>query len=78
MKLNLFTNVEDLNVSPTIANAMLGEWAKYPDVRPKEYGRYLVYRAGCKKMHFETWNNTGWAYNNNDITHWCDVCQPLA
>lgn len=60
------------------ANARLGEWATYPENKPVEYGRYLVYRKGCKKMHFETWNNTGWAYNNNDITHWCDVRPPFA
>lgn len=53
-------------------------WAAYPAVRPKDYGRYLVYRAGCRKMHFETWNNTGWAYNNRDITHWTDVEPPIA
>lgn len=40
---------------------------------PTKYGKYLVYREKCGKTHFETWNNTGWAYNNNDITHW----QPL-
>jgi hypothetical protein len=37
---------------------------------PTTYGRYEVYRDGCSKQHYETWNTTGWAYNNNDITHW--------
>ena len=69
---------ENLKVSPHGSNTILGEWAKYPNTRPTEYGRYLVYRAGCKKMQFETWNNTGWAYNNKDITHWCDVRPPFA
>lgn len=51
-------------------------WKKYPDKKPTEYGRYLVHRKGCKKTHFETWNNTGWAYNNKDITHWANVPEP--
>jgi len=45
-------------------------WRKYPEEKPTDYGTYWVYRKGCKKAHKETWNNTGWAYNNNDITHW--------
>ena len=36
--------------------------------RPKEYGRYLVYRESNEKIHFETWNGSGWAYNNKTIT----------
>ena len=31
------------------------------------YGRYLVMRKDGK-MHLETFNGTGWAYNNNSIT----------
>lgn len=31
-----------------------------------EYGRYLVVRKDGKK-HLETFNGTGWAYNNNSI-----------
>lgn len=31
-----------------------------------EYGRYLVVRKDGK-THLETFNNTGWAYNNNSI-----------
>jgi dihydrofolate reductase len=37
---------------------------------PEKYGDYEVYRKGADKQHYEVWNNTGWAYNNNDITHW--------
>lgn len=51
-------------------------WNKYPENKPKDYGTYLVYRKGCNKKHFETWNNTGWAYNNNDITHWAEIENP--
>jgi hypothetical protein len=31
-----------------------------------EYGRYLVVRKDGKK-HLETFNGTGWAYNNDSI-----------
>jgi hypothetical protein len=31
-----------------------------------EYGRYLVVRKDGKK-HLETFNGTGWAYNDNSI-----------
>lgn len=32
------------------------------------YGRYLVVRKGGK-THTETFNGTGWAYNNNAIEY---------
>ena len=51
-------------------------WNKYPDVKPTEYGHYEVFRAGADKQHYETWNNTGWAYNNRDITHWRNKVRP--
>lgn len=31
-----------------------------------EYGKYLVVRKDGK-THLETFNGTGWAYNNNEI-----------
>lgn len=46
-------------------------WISVKDSLPDGYGKYLIYREKCNKIHFETWNNSGWAYNNNDITHWC-------
>jgi len=51
-------------------------WKKYPEEKPTEYGEYWVYRNGCGKLHKETWNNTGWAYNNNDITHFTTIIKP--
>jgi hypothetical protein len=43
---------------------------------PPQAGRYLIYRKKCDKWHQEVWNGSGWASNNNDITHWCDVIIP--
>jgi hypothetical protein len=51
-------------------------WISVKDKRPTDYGKYLIFRAKCGKIHFETWNNTGWAYNNNDITHWMPIPEP--
>ena len=51
-------------------------WRNYPEQRPTEYGKYEIYRAGCKKQHYQTWNNSGWAYDNKDITHWREIIPP--
>jgi hypothetical protein len=50
-------------------------WNPYPDRQPTEYGRYLVYRKGCDKLQFATWNLTRWAYDN-DVTHWTVIPKP--
>jgi hypothetical protein len=53
-------------------------WQHYPFQTPGECGTYEVYRAGCKKQHYQTWNGCGWAYDNDDITHWRKVVPPEA
>ena len=56
---------EKVNDTPTSLNAI----AYTGSVEQKEgikYGRYLVVRKDGKK-HLETFNGTGWAYNNNAI-----------
>ena len=43
------------------------EYTNTPEERKKiAYGRYLVVRRDGKR-HFEIFNRTGWAYNNNSI-----------
>jgi len=42
------------------------------DSHPPKVGKYLIYRAGCSKMHFEQWNGSGWSSSNRDCTHWSD------
>lgn len=51
-------------------------WLTYPENKPKCYGKFEVYRSGCDKQHYETWNGTGWAYNNRDITHFRFIVNP--
>lgn len=50
------------------------DWNK-PETRPKEYGKYFVHRKDGK-VHWETWNGSGWAYNGNVITDWQEVKPP--
>ena len=45
------------------------------DTRPKEYGRYLICRKDGK-IHWETWNGSGWAYNHNEIRFWAVITSP--
>ena len=56
------------------------DWTKYDfsnkASHPPKYGRYLIYRAKCDKMHFEIWNGNGWASSNNDCTHWTHIKSP--
>jgi hypothetical protein len=50
------------------------DWNK-PETRPKEYGKYFVHRKDGK-VHWETWNGSGWAYNGNVITYWKEIKPP--
>lgn len=43
--------------------------------RPKETGKYFIHRKDGK-VHWETWNGSGWAYNGNVITHYKQVNPP--
>lgn len=56
-------------------------WIEYSKedlgTHPKVYGKYEVYRAKCKKQHYQTWNGTGWASDNNDITHYRKIITPF-
>jgi len=65
------------NTKENTQPSLLVNWGKYPSETPTEYGKYWVYRKGCDKIHTETWNGTGWAYNNNDITHWTVIVKPI-
>jgi len=42
---------------------------------PPKPGRYLIYRRGCDKKHFEQWNGSGWS-SSKDCTHWADINTP--
>jgi hypothetical protein len=48
---------------------------KKPETRPKKYDRYFVHRKDGK-VHWEIWNGSAWAYNENSITHWKEIDLP--
>ena len=50
------------------------DWNK-PETRPTKYGKYFVHRKDGK-THWETWNGSGWAYNEKVITFWMEVLPP--
>ena len=45
------------------------------ETRPPKYGKYLVTRKDGK-IHWETWNGSGWAYNHNEIRYWAEIKPP--
>lgn len=62
-----------------IAKTASGNWIAFdfdnPEARPKKYGKYLICRKDGK-IHWETWNGTGWAYNHYDIAYWAVIVPP--
>ena len=50
------------------------DWMKI-ETRPKKYGKYLICRKDGK-IHWETWNGNGWAYNHNEIRFWAEINPP--
>jgi hypothetical protein len=45
------------------------------ETRPQKYGKYLICRKDGK-IHWETWNGSGWAYNHNEIRYWAEIKPP--
>lgn len=45
------------------------------ETHPKKYGKYLIARKD-RKIHWETWNGSGWAYNHNEIRFWAEISEP--
>ncbi|MBN2747170.1 MAG: hypothetical protein JXR34_10635 [Bacteroidales bacterium] len=43
---------------------------------PPKYGKYLICRRDGK-IHWETWNGNGWAYNHDEIRYWAEIVAPL-
>lgn len=60
-------------------NDPVNNWIKYDfndmKSRPKEVEKYFVHRKDGK-IHWETWNGSGFAYNDNVITHYMKVFYP--
>jgi len=60
--------------TPVVINWVAFDWMKI-ETRPKKYGKYLITRKDGK-IHWETWNGSGWAYNHNEIRFWAEIKPP--
>jgi len=62
-----------------LKSTALSHWIDYDQynikTHPTEYGKYLVVRKDGK-IHWETWNMSGWAYNNNSIVKYACIVKP--
>ena len=52
------------------------DWNKI-ETRPTKYGKYLICRKDGK-IHCETWNGSGWAYNHNEVRYWAVIVPPCS
>lgn len=63
-----------------IQKLIVNKWVKFDyknlSNRPDKYGKYIVCRKDGK-IHLETWNGTGWAYNHNEIRYYADLINPV-
>lgn len=56
---------------------LLNNWNRFPDTKPKKYGRYEVYLPGCDKQYYLTWNGKGWSSDGNAVKYWREVVNPM-
>lgn len=58
----------------------LSHWVKFDpsnvETYPDVYGKYLICRKDGK-IHWETWNGSGWAYNESVIVFWAVIVPPV-
>lgn len=68
-----YAQQKSLRQQPVVGWAAF-DWGKI-ETRPTEYGKYLICRKDGK-IHWETWNGSGWAYNHNEIRYWAVIVPP--
>lgn len=60
-------------------NIALSYWVyfdiNHKNTYPVNYAKYLVCRKDGK-IHWETWNGNGWAYNHFEIRYWACIVPP--
>ena len=59
---------------PAVSYWVAFDWMKI-ETRPTAYGKYLICRKDGK-IHWETWNGSGWAYNHNEVRFWAVIVPP--
>jgi hypothetical protein len=71
-------NMKEKN-NPQTNEPALSYWVHFnpndEKTHPKTYGKYLVCRKDGK-IHWETWNNNTWAYNQETIRYWAKIIPP--
>lgn len=59
---------------------VISKWVAFDfnkkETHPKTYDKYLICRKDGK-IHWETWNGSGWAYNHNEIRYWASIKSPI-
>ena len=63
-------------LQPDVSCWVAFDWMKI-ETRPTAYGKYLICRKDGK-IHWETWNGSGWAYNHNEIRFWAVIVPPCS
>ena len=66
--------IDKLLVLYSVINWVAFDYYKL-ETRPLKYGKYLITRKDGK-IHWETWNGSGWAYNHNEIRYWAEIKPP--
>mgnify|MGYP003629689814 FL=1 len=66
--------IDKLLILYSVINWVAFDWMKI-ETRPTKYGKYLITRKDGK-IHWETWNGSGWAYNHNEIRYWAEIKPP--
>jgi hypothetical protein len=66
--------IDKLLILYSVINWVAFDWMKI-ETRPPKYGKYLITRKDGK-IHWETWNGSGWAYNHNEIRFWAEIKPP--
>ena len=70
---------EELN--PPLRQTAVSCWVAFDwnkiETHPTAYGKYLICRK-YGKIHWETWNGSGWAYNHNEIRYWAVIVPPCS
>lgn len=73
---------EEQNIEKQEGNGVLpcaGRWVPFDfmklETKPQKIGKYLICRKDGK-IHWETWNGSGWAYNHNEIIYWAEIISP--
>ena len=80
-ELLIYDNMSNENETKPLKQPAVSCWVAFDwnkiETHPTEYGKYLICRKDGK-IHWETWNGSGWAYNHNEIRYWAVIVPPCS